>query len=492
MLSIVLALAMAALLGQAGPAAAAGRRRHKRHARAAVTEATDTTDASSTPAGGARRVLVLPFQGPIAVSTRTAVRKALAAESTVALVALPEGAKERWRAGSDAERTVREQALKLDLAALVQGRIKRDGRSLQAVLTVLNGRDGEVLREITIQGRTAAALRASLRSELWAELGSTISGAASSPAPAPATASAEPAGGQPKVSAEPPRGETETDTETKTEAAPAPSDQQRSAGPHARRPAQAAAAADQEREGDEEESESARGACSALDLELAGGVLVRFFNYLYELRGALRADTQTKAPVGLGQVAFYPFALGSCGGAANLGVRFGYERMESITSRLAERPLATSASAYHAELLLRIPLGALTLTPSAGYYERRYTIAGEVVPNVDYRTLGGGLEAALKVGRWVFELGAGGRFILDSGEIESAAWFPHPTDFGLTGRARLGIALNQRFELLAGVDTEYYHFKFHFVPGGAYPNGIAGGAYDVYLQGLLALRVHLP
>jgi 8-oxo-dGTP pyrophosphatase MutT (NUDIX family) len=229
-----------------------------------------------------------------------------------------------------------------------------------------------------------------------------------------------------------------------------------------------------------------------LDLEGAGGVLVRWFNYRDEQRGALRAYTLLRAPMGRVEGTIFPFQRGRpCGLASGIGLRFGYERMETVTSVLAARRLATNETAYDAALVLRIALGALNIVPSAGYFGRRYTVDGGVVPNVDYRSVGGRLDAELRMGDLLFEAGAGGRWLLQSGELGSAAWFPAATAFAVVGRARAGVVITDWLDLLASASAEYFSFHFNIVPGGTYPNGVAAGAYDIYLQGLLSLRFHV-
>jgi hypothetical protein len=531
-------LALWALWLQAGPAAARApaHKKHKRaharvHKRAPAPADTSSgapeekeigdTGVEATHAVGARRVLVLPFRGPGAAPARAASMQALGAEPTVALEPLGPLWAERGggrHAGKgkgkgkdkdkDKDKEILAGALKLELTALVRGSVKKVGRNLRATLTVLNGSDGQVIDEVTIQGRGPRALRTNLRAQLWAKLGPLIERASSAGSGSEGSPVAKVAKEERAPAAEPGAGAGDRPEKAVAEGGSAP--------PADQQPAVVPAAPNADGEAPGEESSAPPGprtrtrpsagapalvepapaattprGCAALELELGGGVFLRRFNYTDEQRGALRAYNLQRAPVGLGELTFYPFALDSCGAASAIGVRVGYEYMRPLTSHLEDRPLPTTASAYHGELVLRIRLGALTLKPSAGYFGRSYTVDGDVVPSVAYRSVGGGLEAGLKLGVLLIELGAGGRWVLDAGQLQSASWFPQATGLAATGRARLGLALGPRIDLLATVDAEYYSFRFNIVAGGAYPNGVASGAYDIYLHGLLALRFHL-
>jgi hypothetical protein len=224
--------------------------------------------------------------------------------------------------------------------------------------------------------------------------------------------------------------------------------------------------------------------------------MYRMFNYRDEQRGALRAYNLKRAPLARLEAAIYPLAGRRCGGAAVLGVRGAFEQMAPVTSQVADRRLETGAFAYQAELLARIPVGVFIFRPSVGYFARRYSVAGNVVPNVLYRSVGGDLQIELRARALRLELGGGGRLVVDAGQIESAAWFPEATARTYTGRARVGWALSGWLEVVAGADAEYSSFRFN-VPasaaaGAGYPNGVASGAYDFYVRGLLALRGHIP
>ena len=43
-------------------------------------------------------------------------------------------------------------------------------------------------------------------------------------------------------------------------------------------------------------------------------------------------------------------------------------------------------------------------------------------------------------------------------------------------------------DILLGGYAEYDFFSFNIASGQPYPNGVASGAFDLYLQGLLSVR----
>jgi hypothetical protein len=467
--TVALALLVGVVIAVLAPAdAAAARRKPRRHATPAGAGTDDDGRASD---GSPRdRVVVLPFRGPGSGGARAATMEALGVAPAVELVPLrrlgPRYANPRSKAPLGAAVLER-----LRLAALVRGHLKKTGRGVRATLAILDGKSGATEEELTFQGRNARAVNESLTMELMAKLGPVLDRLAGRNGEGkgketPAADGKAGADGHAHAHAD-------ADADGKSGGAGAPAPPLPVPSPGATTP------------------EPAPHACPTLDVDLAGGVMVRWFDYRDEQRGALRGYMLTRAPVGRAAATVYPFGRRSCSRASAVGLRLGAERMLLATSTLAGRQLATDGSAYQALLVARLPAGPLMLRPSAGLVLRRYTVAGDVVPNVDYLMLGAGVEASLKIRFAVVELGGAVRWVLGSGDIASATWFPGATATEYAAVARAGVALNHRYDLLVSADVEYLSFDFHIKPTGPYPNGVASGAYDIYAQYLLALRIHL-
>jgi hypothetical protein len=231
--------------------------------------------------------------------------------------------------------------------------------------------------------------------------------------------------------------------------------------------------------------------CSVAELVPGAGVMARRFNYRGEQRGALRGYSLFRAPVGRIEGTLYPFAGGPCRVSTGFGLHAAYERMGPVSSQLADRELGTQGSAYQVELVLRIVSGRLTLQPALGFLARQYRVDDNVVPAADYRAVGGGLDAELR-GRYLsFAAGASGRRIMGAGTLGNADWFPNWSGFAASAHLQIGIAANDWMDVVAGGAAEYESFNFTVDHNALNPNGVAAGAYDLYLQGTLSIRFRL-
>ncbi|MEZ4399769.1 MAG: hypothetical protein R3B06_07105 [Kofleriaceae bacterium] len=143
---------------------------------------------------------------------------------------------------------------------------------------------------------------------------------------------------------------------------------------------------------------------------------------------------------------------------------------------------ATKASAWSAELGYRV---APAVAVRAGYGEHRFHIdddpapGPELVPDATYRYVRLGVEATLAFGpRWRLTGDAGGRYLVGTGDLTGADWFPRATGRGVDGAAQLGYQTG-RLMLYARVDARHYFFAMHPEVGDAM---IVGGAVDTYLS----------
>jgi hypothetical protein len=523
-----------AILAAGGESAEARARRRKVRRRPPAPAARPILPPETTPTDLVipRRLLILGFDGKGAQVARGAVIERLRTVPSLRLIPLRPAEALRIGTAYGAGKTV-DLAKRMNLTAVLYGEVTKAKRNTHVKLFLANGEDGEVIGEIAFDGRTAGPLRTKIRAQIWAKLEPLIDRAAS-PGP-PETAAEKPAEkpakepgekpaerpvekptekppekpARPRVAtAAPPPPPTEHEAEApKAPGAGAekgPSEGERPEGegegegiegrppgapivleprPHALVPPPRAAATVTE--------EAAPARCSVADVEPGGGAMFRRFNYRDEQRGALRGYTLYRAPAAQIAGSVYPFSGGRCGTLTGLGLRFGYGRMAPVTSQLANRMLSTQASDYQLELVLRIARGALTVQPAVGFFARQYSVEAGVVPEAAYRAVGASLDAGLRIRFVAIELGAGARRLLGAGTIESSDWFPGATAFALAGRARLGVAVNDWIDVLAGGAVEYESFDLKIVPGAPYPNGVAAGAFDLYLQGTLSVRMRL-
>ncbi len=450
---------------------------------------------------------MLGFGGTGAQVARTATLAALRKKPSLTLVPLKPSEALRIGTNYGPQKTVG-LAKRLNLTAVLYGEVTRERGKTTVTMTLANGEDARIIGEIPFEGRTIGAARAKIRTQLWAKLSPLIDRAASPGRPEGAT----PEGATPEVAK--PEAPPETETPETAEKPETPS-RPRAPGPARSEPPKAEARPEGEvPEAEPEKPEpgvvevlpeletrkpaaekppvEATAAllprCSIIDLEPAVGVMYRRFNYQNEQRGALRGYTLLRAPIARVEGTLYPFGGGPCTLLAGLGVRLAYEEQAPVDAKLAGRSLSTSAHAYQAELVLRIVRGRVTWLPAVGYFARHYSVETGVIPTADYSSVGARLDVGLRLKLLTFELGVGGRRPLSVGTLQDSDWFPGLSAYTITGRAQIGLAVNDWIDILVGGSLEYDMLNFHIVAGGSYPNGVASGAYDLYLQGLLSAR----
>ena len=365
----------------------------------------------------------------------------------------------------------------LKVVALIRGRVVKTGPSYLLSLVVLSGADGRRLGRVEFEASGVEPLRERISEGLWREIEPLILQAG--------TKDQIDAGGEDVVE----------------EDAPDSDDPGSEQNPYLTEGGQAAdpALAPAPYEPSElapTEPGSARG-CSWLEIAPGGGLMMRSFGYEDERSGALRAYTLSRAAMAALDVSFYPVALANCRVASGIGIHLGYEHMLPVTSRIADRDLETSGLAARAELGFRIPVGAVTLEPAAGYYRRRFAVEGDYVPDVDHQALGARLRLGVRLGVFIAEAHGSGRFVLASGEIGSSAWFPESSAIGFDAGALAGVAPAPWLDLFLSAKLERWAFDLNPAAAGAgaglpaRPNGVADGASDRYTSFMLGLRFRL-
>jgi hypothetical protein len=454
-----------------------------------------------------RRIVVLRFTGTDADVIQAAVIEKLNDEPSIEVVPLRKALALPDLPGGP-EKNPAETARRLELAALVSGRIKRAHHKLQAELTVLGGEQGQILGRTVFTAQSPLALYAAVRVDLWRRLGPLIDQVAPNRVAADAArrgASVEDSGSTDAHRDESPSAGTPAAAPERSER----SNDRLGAETKPASPAAVPVAGEGNDHPDDEESDERPPApppqrkavlhraaararsparCAFLEAEVGGGSQFRWFNYRDEQEGALRAFTLRGIPVGHFEATVYPFAYSSCGPLSHVGLRGGGERTFSATARLADQRLGTVLYTAYGEVPVAFSVGPAVLRVAPGFLLGHAWVDKNEVPDVDYKAATLTFEGELRIHSMLLGLGLGGLYVLSAGDIQSARWFPRTRAYGVTGRAVLGAAVTDHLDLLVEARTELYNLDFRIVMDRTYQNGIAAGAHDRYLVTLLALR----
>ena len=412
-----------------------------------------------------RRLVVERFKGTGDVKeVRAAAIAALEAEVTLTVVAVKLLDKHRHLNDGSPE-GYSALAEKLDLLAVLHGKVGKGSEGWMVAVTVVNGRNGKSLGMLAYQADSLPALTRKLRSQLVQDLTPILDRAAGQPEPAPVVVEPEPEPAPPPPPPPPPeeKPKSEPKSEPKKET----------------KPAQKA-----------REDSSAR--CAWLELELHGGVTQRAFNFIEEERGALRGYQLKYAPYGAARATYRPWAHRACGLPSGFGIRAGYEQTFGAQSTLADQTLDTRAFAFEAQLEFEFPIGIFALTPRAGFVYRHFELTGNYVPDPQYKLVALGLDGGLRAGFFLLELGGSARLVLDAGSLQSDDWFPGASGFGWQGEARIGVAPTSWLDAFVLGEYESYSFDLNPSAPGEYPFGVAQSSYDRYLRLGIGVRFNIP
>jgi hypothetical protein len=155
---------------------------------------------------------------------------------------------------------------------------------------------------------------------------------------------------------------------------------------------------------------------------------------------------------------------------------------------------ATSSSEVSAGIGYGTRVGGVEVGVSAAYGEHRFAIDDEamleeLVPDVTYRWVRGGVEGSRPMGkRWSLMVRGGWRYLLSTGEMSGEAWFPRATGQGVDGAVGVNVRLTTWLGAYARADVRHYFFAMNPEPGDAV---IAGGAVDSYLGGAVGFAVSI-
>ncbi len=406
-------------------------------------------DAPKPKSGGKKRVVVLSFTGSKSGTVRSYAKGAIKKTKGVKLV----GDKTLRDVDiSDEPKTedIVTAAAVLDAALIIAGNVEAKKGRYTLTVTAFNGADGEALGEFSFKGRGLLGLRG----KVVRGLGKKLKG--------PIQRSAVP---------EPPEEEIEEEEEEE-------------------------GGEEEEEEEAEEEEEETGDDKRPSPLEITAGVRVfsRNFRYTDDLFDALRSYKLGAAPAFFIRGRWYPAAHFSGGIPAHIGLTGGYEQGVFLKSKVSGgEELTTKMSEWYAGLRYRLPIERHELGFQGTYGKHKFDVeddpAAPLVPDVEYAYIRLGVDGRVRVDQILLGAHLGYRMLLDTGELQSSAWFPNASGGGVDAGLLAGYEVVTGVSLVAGFDFRRYFLTFDPEPGDPF---IAGGAVDEYLSGWGGVSVQLP
>jgi hypothetical protein len=234
-----------------------------------------------------------------------------------------------------------------------------------------------------------------------------------------------------------------------------------------------------------------------LHVALGGRVFNRSFEYSDDIYGVMRDYHVDVGPMIAGELEWFPGAHVTDGAGAHFGLRlrgYGVVGVTSATERGAEH--GTSAFGIEGGLVGRIPIldHEIRLDVSAGWdvYEVEAPRVGPpLVPDLAWLWVRPGIALRVVFGDTGLSLYGdfGWLFVLDAGDLGSAAWFPRLTAGGLSGSVFLAVDVFEGLELSAGFEARRYWTAMRPELGDKL---IVGGVVDQVLMGAIRLGYRLP
>jgi hypothetical protein len=216
----------------------------------------------------------------------------------------------------------------------------------------------------------------------------------------------------------------------------------------------------------------------------------RYYGYRYPLSGALREYVLEGAPALGVDIGWLPFAWPS--DEARTGFHLNYSRLLHAVSRIHDAELETQSYSLGLGLKARFAAAAWVETAYELLYgEHSYTVADTFVPDPHYRFIRPGALLRVKLWRLRATAAAGMRLLVDTGGLESPAWYPEAGGLGLDAELTCGAALTEVFAVLVGIRWQTYRFDLNPNPTAPSPGGAARLALDVYLETFVALNLLL-
>jgi hypothetical protein len=236
---------------------------------------------------------------------------------------------------------------------------------------------------------------------------------------------------------------------------------------------------------------------AAIQLELGVPLFTRRFRYEQDVTQTLRSyRLDGLAPGVVAGLVWYPGAHFTSHAAAHVGLTGRYFQGFPPAAEREGRSLDTTTRSYRFGLRLRIPARPLELAVVGEYGAHDYQVARDpvtgvpVVPDVGYRFVRPGLGLGIQVDAFTAEVTGGVRVVLDTGELESAVFFPNLSGYGLDGSLAAGGVAGPVAVLAQGA-FERYRFALNPSTVAPSPYGVAGLAIDSGYSVSLLVRLTL-
>jgi hypothetical protein len=229
-------------------------------------------------------------------------------------------------------------------------------------------------------------------------------------------------------------------------------------------------------------------------IELGARVFQRSLSWRDDVLKQLPSYQLPLGPAATLDVELYPLAHLTQSALTGLGVVSSFEQSLGINSKGPDgEAYETTAMRFRVGAQFVLPFSRLSLRATAGWSMRSFGLSSVSVtgvpkvnlPNVRYGAVRAGLGLGLRLaGPLSFELGAAYQFVLDEGELSSAAYFARAKAAGADFTVAFRLRVLTNVELSLGAEYERFWVSLYPEPGDPW---VAGGALDDYRS--LTLRL---